>query len=127
MANKKVDRFVTAMLSGEPQNNDKGTVPKETEERLHISPELVEALNKERTKNTGRPRKDRPTMETGTKTGETRATFIVDKFLLRQVKYISVMDTRLLKDIIGEALENYVEQWQEENGKINLNRSKQDR
>lgn len=122
-SNAKVNRFVDAMLSGEPQNNNKGELPEETQERLQVSPELIEALNKERTKNVGRPRK-RPSMEDGTKQGETRATFIVNKELLRKVKYISVMETTLLKDIIGEAISAYVEQWENENGTINLPKAK---
>lgn len=117
---KKVDRFVDAMMSGEAQNNRKEELPQETAERLNISPDLLEALNRERTKNVGRPRKEnaRPTQETGTRPGETRATFIVDKLQLRKVKYISLMDTRLLKDVIADALSEYVDKWESENGVI---------
>ena len=143
--NKKINRFVEAMLSGEPQQDGQGKaqeqaqepegvdmdkllhpevgeVPEETKERLQISPELLEALNKERVKKSGRPRKDgeRPTQETGTKEGETRATFIVDKALLKKIKYISVMETKLHKDIVNEALSKYIAEWEAENGKIKI-------
>lgn len=79
------------------------------------------ALQKKRSENAGRPTKDtRPSMEQGTKAGETRATFIIQKQLLRKLKFISLMDTRLLKDIISESLTATVEEWEKENGKIKL-------
>ena len=40
--------------------------------------------------------------------------------IVRKVKYISLMDSKLLKDVIAEALTSYIEKWEDENGKINL-------
>lgn len=68
----------------------------------------------------GRPRKG----ETPVKTEEIRATFIVDPSLVRKMKYISLVEGNLLKDVIGVALENYISQWEAENGKIRLPKTK---
>ena len=51
---------------------------------------------------------------------DTRSTFIVSSELLRKVKYISLMDDRLQKDIINDALSLYVSKWEEDNGKITM-------
>lgn len=121
MANKKsLERLVGGII-GEPQpvEGNKGELPQDVEETLQVSDELKEALNRERTKNTGRPKKGY-SPERGTKEDETRATFIVNKKNLRKVKYISLMETRQIKDVVGEALTAFIEKWEQENGVINL-------
>ena len=40
---------------------------------------------------------------------ETQVTFIVDLYLVRKVKYIFLVKSILLKDVIYETLNNYVE------------------
>ena len=70
--------------------------------------------------NVGRPRKG----ESGSKTNEVRATFIVDPELIRKVKYISLVESSLLKDVISKALTSYIEAWESENGKIRLPKKK---
>lgn len=122
MANKKsLERLVGGII-GEPQpvEGNRGELPQDVEETLQVSDELKEALNRERTKNTGRPKKGEYSPERGTKEDETRATFIVNKKNLRKIKYISLMETRQIKDVIGEALTDFLAKWEEENGTINL-------
>lgn len=51
---------------------------------------------------------------------EKRMTLAVSADLLRKVKYISLMDDRLLQDVVNEALLSYVAQWEEENHKIKM-------
>lgn len=125
MANKKsLERLVGGII-GEPQLVGKrGELPQEVEQNLAVSEELKEALNRERTKNVGRPKKDVYSPERGTKQDETRATFIVSKKNLRKIKYISLMDTRQIKDVVGEALADYIAKWEAENGDINLRKFK---
>ena len=55
---------------------------------------------------------------------EIRATFIVDPDLVRKVKYISLVEGILLKDVISQALNNYVDAWEEKNKKIRLPKAK---
>ena len=52
------------------------------------------------------------------------STFIVDPDLVRKVKYISLVEGILLKDVISEALNNYVDAWEEKNKKIRLPKAK---
>ena len=121
MANKKsLERLVGGII-GEPQPMEtRETLSNEAQESIVVSDERKEALNRERTKNVGRPKKGVYSPERGTKEDETRATFIVNKKNLRKVKYISLMETRQIKDVIGEALSDYIEKWEQENGIINL-------
>lgn len=96
-------------------------VASEVVQELGITPEMEEQLNEIRRARTGRPR--------GRKNGnpkprEERATFIVDRDLTRKLKYIALMDTKLYKNVISEALSSYIERWESENGVINLPKKK---
>lgn len=113
----------TSDFHTKPASND----PKDyelTQEQIaafNLSPELTAALNRKRTENVGRPRKDaRKPQEEGLRFGDTRATFILKKVLVQKLKYIALMDTRTMKEMLGEVLGAYVEQWEKENGVINL-------
>lgn len=81
-----------------------------------VTEEMKANLEANRRRNVGRPRKG----ESGSKNNEVRATFIVDPELIRKVKYISLVESSLLKDVISEALTSYIEAWESENGKIRL-------
>lgn len=85
-----------------------------------VTEEMKANLEANRRRNVGRPRKG----ESGSKTNEVRATFIVDPELIRKVKYISLVESSLLKDVISEALTTYIEAWESENGKIRLPKKK---
>ena len=76
-------------------------------------------LEAKRRENVGRPKKGEPA-QSARKPQEIRATFIVDPDLLRKVKYISLVEGILLKDVISQALNNYVDAWEEKNKKIRL-------
>ena len=80
-------------------------------------------LEAKRRENVGRPKKGEP-VKSAKKPQEIRATFIVNPDLLRKVKYISLVEGILLKDVISEALNNYVDAWEENNRKIKLPRKK---
>ena len=85
-----------------------------------VTEEMKANLEANRRRNVGRPRKG----ESGSKNNEVRATFIVDPELIRKVKYISLVESSLLKDVISEALTSYIEAWESENGKIRLPKKK---
>ncbi len=80
-------------------------------------------LEAKRRANVGRPKKGE-TAKSAKKPQEIRATFIVNPDLLRKVKYISLVEGILLKDVISEALNNYVDGWEEKNKKIRLPKAK---
>ena len=93
----------------------------EVAERLQVSPELLEALNKKRHENVGRPiAKVGKPQEDKLMYGDTRFTIIVKKELKQKLKYISAIETRTLKDILGEVLGGYVEEWEAANGSIRI-------
>lgn len=85
-----------------------------------ITEEMKDNLEAKRYSNVVRPRKG----TTGKKKEETRATFIVDPELIRKLKYISLVESSLLKDVISEALTNYINAWEAENSKIRLPKKK---
>lgn len=88
------------------------------------APEQMKSkLEAKRRENVGRPKKGE-TAKSAKKPQEIRATFIVDPDLVRKVKYISLVEGILLKDVISEALNNYVDAWEEKNKKIRLPKAK---
>ena len=78
--------------------------------------QIKSKLEAKRRENVGRPKKS----ESAKKPQEIRATFIVDPDLLRKVKYISLVEDILMKDVIFEALNNYVDAREAYNRKIKL-------
>ena len=82
--------------------------------------EIKANLEANRRRDVGRPRKG----ESGSKNNEVRATFIVDPELIRKVKYISLFESSLLKDVISEVLTSYTGTEVSENGKIRLPKKK---
>lgn len=124
MASKKkdIENLINGIV-GEPHQelrteDENGNVAPEVVEQLGITPEMEEQLNAVRRAKVGRP-KGRPRKEDKSKY-EGRATFVVDTRLIRKVKYISLMDSKLLKDVISEALSAYIRKWENANGYINL-------
>lgn len=51
--------------------------------------------------------------------------FIVDPDQIRKVKYISLVESSLMKDVISNALTTYIETWETKNGKIRLPKKQQ--
>ena len=85
--------------------------------------QMKSKLDAKRRENVGRPKKGEAA-KSAKKPQEIRATFIVDPDLVRKVKYISLVEGILLKDVISEALNNYVDAWEEKNKKIRLPKAK---
>lgn len=86
-------------------------------EMLNLSPEQTEKVKWLRQQGSGRPK--------GSRSGEgrprpNRATFIIPKELTRKLKYIGLVDMRLYKDVVEEALTKYVRDWEDKNGDILL-------
>lgn len=81
-----------------------------------VTEEMKENLEAKRRQNVGRPKKG----ESASKSNEVRATFIVDPEVVRKLKYISLAEGSLLKDVIAAALSGYIDSWEAENGKIRL-------
>jgi len=73
-------------------------------------------------KKTGRPqtsqREITKSSQEGTKENETRATFIINEGLLDKIKAVAYWERSLIKDVLAEALEAYLEQYEQKHGKI---------
>ena len=100
----------------------KASSKKETTETA-ATEQMKSKLDAKRRENVGRPKKGE-SAKNAKKPQEIRATFIVDPDLVRKVKYISLVEGILLKDVISEALNNYVDIWEEKNKKIRLPKAK---
>ena len=125
MAKKNLASLMNGIM-GEPKPQE-ATIPDNQmidpaaePESSEVTEEMKENLETKRYRNVGRPKKG----TTISKKEETRATFIVDPELIRKLKYISLVESSLLKDIISEALTGYINEWEEENGKIKLPKKK---
>ena len=123
----------TAVQTEQPAvQDDKQESPKAASAKASAKKEATETaateqmkskLEAKRRENVGRPKKGE-TAKSAKKPQEIRATFIVNPDLLRKVKYISLVEGILLKDVISEALNNYVDAWEEKNKKIRLPKTK---
>lgn len=60
----------------------------------------------------------RPSTENGCKAGEARTTVILNKELVKKVKYIALAEGTSIKDKVTEGLSAIVEQWEANNGEI---------
>jgi hypothetical protein len=58
------------------------------------------------------------TSQEGTKDKETRATFIVNEDQLEKLKSIAYWDRLLIKDVVAQALEEYLTRYEKKNGAI---------
>lgn len=96
---------------------------KKEDTEMEATNKMKSKLEAKRKENVGRPKKGDPA-KSAKKPQEIRATFIVDPDLLRKVKYISLVEGILLKDVISEALNNYVDKWETDNRKIRLPKRK---
>jgi len=68
---------------------------------------------------TDKTKKGRPTTSTaGLFAGETRATFIIEIELLEKVKALAYLTTELIKDTVGVALQEAIDKYEKEHGKI---------
>lgn len=54
----------------------------------------------------------------GTKEKETRATFILKEDLVEKLKAIAFWERKLIKDFIGEALQEIVDKYEKKSGKV---------
>lgn len=88
------------------------------EKESQVTEEMAEKLQALRGKASARkPRAKKPERSY-------RATFIVDIELVRKVKFIAISDTRLLREVIADALGAYVSKWEEEHHRIRLPKAK---
>lgn len=97
--------------------------PKQEATETTATEQMKSKLEAKRRENVGRPKKGE-SAKSAKKPQEIRATFIVDPDLLQKVKYISLVEGILLKDVISEALNNYVDRWETDNRKIRLPKRK---
>lgn len=58
------------------------------------------------------------TSQEGTKEGETRATFIVSEQSLEKIKNISYWQRLSIKDVVNDALSEYLERHEKKNGPV---------
>ncbi len=121
MAKKNLASLMSGIMGDvKPASSEPVETAQEATAISEITEEMRDNLESRRRQNVGRPRKG----ENGSKTAEVRATFIVDPELVRKIKYISLVDGELLKNVVGNALTAYIESWESENGKIRLPKKK---
>lgn len=111
MAKKNLSALMSGIMgTPDPQQEEVET------SRSNNTPDPVESeKTKLPEKKRGRPRNV---------TKEERATFIINPELLRKIKYISLVDGLMQKEILDEALKNYISEWENRNGTIRIPRTK---
>ncbi len=97
MAKKQLASLINGIMGDDnqvPRNEDKREVTTPTEKRV------------------GRPKKQ--------ESDDIRATFIVSGKQMMKIKYISLVSHTMQKDILHDALQRYIDDWEREHGEINL-------
>lgn len=62
----------------------------------------------------------RPSVESGCKEGDARTTIILNKELVKKVKFIALSEGTTIKDKVTEGLTAIVKAWEDEKGEINV-------
>lgn len=62
--------------------------------------------------------KKKTTAELGAKKGDARFTFIANKKQIEKIKAIAYWDRLSIKDVLGNALNEYLTEYENNNGKI---------
>ncbi len=113
---RRYKQLVGDYLKDDTSFTPKGTpLSEQAAQELEVPPELEEKLNEVRKKNVGRPPKS---LGGKPKPLEFRATFVVNPDLVRKLKYISIVETKLYKETITEALTLYIKNWERKNGEL---------
>lgn len=73
---------------------------------------------KGRPKRTDKDNESVPSAERGTKLGETRKTYLVNKEAADKLDAIAYWDRKTIKEVIGEAIGNYIAAYEKKNGTI---------
>lgn len=76
---------------------------------------------KQEKRSVGRPRKKSTTCQNGLPEGETRMTFLVSEIQQDKLKYISFRERLSIKSIMSEAIQDYINKYEEMFGEIDLN------
>lgn len=64
------------------------------------------------------------TVEKGTKPGEARKTYILGTVLIKKIDGISFWENRSIKEVVSEALTDFVNKWEKKNGPVKMPESK---
>lgn len=64
----------------------------------------------------GRPRK----VQVANGSNEIRSTIIVDEQVMKRLKYVSLVEGKMIKTVLGEAFADFLAKWEAEHGKINI-------
>lgn len=99
MAKKNLSSLMTGILGSEPVSH-------------HNEEQAPTPVSQE-----SKPRRGRPT-STPAGANDVRTTFIFDKAMLNQLRYISLVEKKTLKEIVGELIDGYVARWEKSNGEI---------
>lgn len=120
MAKKSLASLMNGIM-GEPEDTRQDGIHSAAESKPTVTDSPESAADNSaptaETKPKGKPGRPRKPQE---KSDEVRATFIIDPDTLRKVKYISLIEDCLLKDVIADALNGYIDKWEAVNGRIRL-------
>lgn len=109
MAKKNLQSLMSGIIGSQPESSDPNvsTPPQDSMKKQQEAPQGAERPTR------GRPRR-------ADSEEKVRTTFVLPADLPRKLRYISLMDDILQQDIVAEALNDYIDRWEAENGKIKM-------
>lgn len=120
MAKKNLASLMSGIM-GEREDEDLSiNVENSPKSDLHSSVEENTPSPSEESKPAEKRKPGRPKKSETTKIEEIRVTFIANSEQMRQIKYISLVQGKLLKEVLADAIADYVSAWEADNGRIKL-------
>lgn len=122
MAKKNLASLMSGIM-GEPEPQTAPATPVKEQtvyDKQYISTDNKEEDNNSAIENSNPRKAGRPRKSDSEKSQEIRATFIVNNDQLRKIKYISLVEGVLLKDIVERSFAQFIEDWEKANSTINL-------
>lgn len=105
MAKKNLQSLMSGIIGSEPQKSTEEVQPTNDSRETKNVPTAQ--------RGPGRPKKS-------DNVDKNRATFILPTDTHKKLRYISLMEGINQQDIVADALDVYIENWEKENGKIKM-------
>lgn len=120
MAKKNLASLMDGIIGDDSiRENQESAIPKTSETSDSSDNSELSGADKTGVQYTRR-KPGRPPKSAADRLEEVRATIIVEPDVLKKIKYISLIEGSMIKEVMNEAFRSYISAWEAANGKIRL-------
>lgn len=121
MAKKNLASLMDGIIGDDSiRQNQESAIPKTSETSDSSNNSELSGADKTGVQPTQRRKPGRPPKSAADRLEEVRATIIVEPDVLKKIKYISLIEGSMIKEVMNEAFLSYITAWEAANGKIRL-------